>query len=199
MYTMPEKMSLGFESSVTYSTDKLTLRGGGERRKKNREDMVHVYQFSYENRLADEVAMLRQFYVGMRGDFTPFLLKDWADFSVAGVVLGTGDGSAVDFQLVQIFSAYGDPYTRTIRHPKTGTVVLYDNAVVVDEGDYSVDVDTGIVTFDTAPTDMHEITADFEFYVPVRFDGDTFTEKLPNRILNARNVVDLSMTEVLGL
>jgi len=33
-------------------------------------------------------------------------------------------------------------------------------------------VDTGIVTFSTAPTSGVEVTADFEFDVPVRFDTD---------------------------
>ena len=37
---------------------------------------------------------------------------------------------------------------------------------------WSVDTTTGLVTFSTAPAMGVEVTADFEFDVPVRFDTD---------------------------
>ncbi len=37
---------------------------------------------------------------------------------------------------------------------------------------WSVDAITGILTFSTAPSEGEEITASFEFDVPVRFDAD---------------------------
>ncbi|RMD47084.1 MAG: TIGR02217 family protein, partial [Alphaproteobacteria bacterium] len=42
----------------------------------------------------------------------------------------------------------------------------------VEGVDWEVDVTTGVITFTTAPGDGAEVTAGFEFDVPVRFDTD---------------------------
>ena len=60
---------------------------------------------------------------------------------------------------------------RTITKPVAGTVKVYLDGVEQLSG-WSVDATTGLVTFSTAPASDVEITADFEFDVPVRFDTD---------------------------
>jgi uncharacterized protein (TIGR02217 family) len=52
-----------------------------------------------------------------------------------------------------------------------GTVQIALNDIPQANG-WSVDVKTGVVTFDAAPSDGITITAGFEFDVPVRFDSD---------------------------
>ena len=60
---------------------------------------------------------------------------------------------------------------RTIAKPVAGTVQMFKDGVEQLSG-WSVDVTTGVVTFGTAPAAGVEITADFEFDVPARFDTD---------------------------
>jgi lambda family phage tail tape measure protein len=60
---------------------------------------------------------------------------------------------------------------RTITKPVAGTVKVYLDSVEQLSG-WSVDTTTGLVTFGTAPALGVEVTADFEFDVPVRFDTD---------------------------
>jgi uncharacterized protein (TIGR02217 family) len=52
-----------------------------------------------------------------------------------------------------------------------GTVKVYLDDVEQLSG-WSVDTTTGLVIFSTAPAVGIEVTADFEFDVPVRFDTD---------------------------
>jgi uncharacterized protein (TIGR02217 family) len=59
----------------------------------------------------------------------------------------------------------------TITKPVGGTVKVYLDDIEQLSG-WSVDTTTGIVTFSTAPALGVEVTADFEFDVPVRFDTD---------------------------
>jgi uncharacterized protein (TIGR02217 family) len=60
---------------------------------------------------------------------------------------------------------------RTITKPVAGTVKVYLDGVEQLSG-WSVDTTTGLVTFSIAPALSVEVTADFEFDVPVRFDTD---------------------------
>jgi uncharacterized protein (TIGR02217 family) len=60
---------------------------------------------------------------------------------------------------------------RTITKPVAGTVKVYLDDVEQLSG-WSVDTTTGLVAFGTAPAMGVEVTADFLFDVPVRFDTD---------------------------
>jgi uncharacterized protein (TIGR02217 family) len=60
---------------------------------------------------------------------------------------------------------------RTITKPVAGTVKVYFDSVEQLSG-WSVDTTTGLVTFSAPPALGVEITADFEFDVPARFDTD---------------------------
>ena len=61
--------------------------------------------------------------------------------------------------------------TRLIAKPVAGSVKLYRDGVEVTSG-WSIDTTTGLVTFSTAPAADVQVTADFTFDVPVRFDSD---------------------------
>lgn len=192
---MPEPMSLGFSGGPTFSTNKIRLKSGGERRLKNRDRALWVYQFSYDNQLEATVVALRSFFIERRGDFDPFLLKDWMDFEAEDQLLGLGTAGGLDqFQCRKVYGSTA-PYARTIRHLKTGTLVVTVDGVEVDEEDYT-EVD-GLITLDTPPDEGDEVRASFEFYVLVRFEGDVFEESLPNRVLTARSVNDLTLVEVM--
>ena len=55
--------------------------------------------------------------------------------------------------------------------PVGGTVKVYLDSVEQVAG-WSVDTTTGLITFGAAPAAGVEVTSDFEFDVPVRFDTD---------------------------
>ncbi|MEO7224250.1 MAG: DUF2460 domain-containing protein, partial [Devosia sp.] len=119
---------------------------------------------------ADMQAVLA-FFEERRGRFHSFLWRDGIDHSSNGTQpLGTGDGTATEFQLVKKYGGDFAPYLRPVTKPVAETVnVFVDGSPTVA---FTVDELTGIVTFDAAPGVGEVLTASFEFDVPVRFDID---------------------------
>ncbi len=194
---MPEAVSIGFSGGPTFATDKLQLATGFEKRLQNRALAVHRYTFSYEDKPAATVIAAKAFFYGRRGDFKAFLFKDWTDFAATAELLGTGDGSNKDFQARRVYTDGANPYVRTIRHLKSGTLVVkLDGVTKTIVTDYTVSA-SGLVSFVTAPTAAALVTADFQFYVPVRFDGDAFQSQVPYRSLDAMSIAGLAVVEVL--
>jgi uncharacterized protein (TIGR02217 family) len=173
---LDEELAIGFTGGPTFSTDKMLMVNGQERRFQNRTVAIHSYRYGFRNKHRSEIAELKAFFMDRRGDFKSWLLKDWGDFSATAEVIGVGDGVTRDFQLVKTYTAGFNPYTRIIRHLKAGTIVIKIAGAVQDNSGspnaYHVS-STGLVSFATPPA-VGSITWDGEFYVPVRFDGDTF-------------------------
>jgi uncharacterized protein (TIGR02217 family) len=97
--------------------------------------------------------------------------EDWTDYQATEQLLGTGDDVQTQFQLVKHYASGSVIEVRTITKPVAGTVKVYLDNVEQLAG-WSVDTTTGLVTFSTAPMLDVEVTADFAFDVPVRFDTD---------------------------
>ncbi len=79
------------------------------------------------------------------------------------------------FQLTKTYGGAHAPWTRAIRKPVAGTVLVAVGGVSKIEGsDFTVDAATGAVTFAAGhvPPNGAAVTAGFAFDVPVRFDSD---------------------------
>lgn len=143
-----------------------------------------------QNNLTD---VLQLFHV-TEGPLKAFRYKDWADFNTSGlgyddysvadltnsdVEIGTGDGVETEFQLIKEYSVpthAGGTVTvqRNITLPRRNTVTIAVNGTAQTETThYTVDYDTGLVTFVTAPTDTHSITAGFEFDAKCVFENES--------------------------
>jgi uncharacterized protein (TIGR02217 family) len=195
---MDERMALGFKGGPVFSTDKLTMVSGQERRLQNRSVAIHTYQWSFKNTSLQIEAALKAFWFDRRGDFKTWLLKDWSDFSGAMQPIGLGTGALTTFQVVKTYSAGVNPYQRTIRHLKAGTLKVYVNGVLkATPADYTVN-STGLVIFGAAPATSAIIAASYEFYVPVRFEGDHFTSIVDyTPSMDIISVEDLTALEVI--
>src|SRR5687768_751170 len=97
--------------------------------------------------------------------------EDWTDYRATGQLLGTGDDAATQFQRVKHYPSGSVIEVRTITKPVAGTVKVYLDDVEQLSG-WSVDTTTGLVTFSMPQALGVEVTADFEFDAPVRFDTD---------------------------
>lgn len=122
------------------------------------------------------------FWEARSGPLYGFRWKDWTDFTshnggwrVSAAfddqAIGVGDGAQTEFQLVKNYLDNAGGYSRPIKKPVAGTVLIGLGGVAQGSG-WTVDTTTGIVTFDAAPGNGVQITAGFEFDVPVRFDAD---------------------------
>jgi len=112
----------------------------------------------------DFLDVLAIFY-NARGNALGFLFKDWSDYRAKDQMLGIVEGEPTQFQLQKVYSIGAFSYARKITRPKYGTVVI-KLAGVVQTG-IDVNLNTGIIIGATS-----DMTASFEFNVPVRFDTD---------------------------
>ena len=118
----------------------------------------------------NELNPLLDFFLARRGAWDSFLLEDPKDNALDGQVIGVGDADQTVWQLVRSFIPGGflEP-VKNLKIPPTPKVYLND---VEQESGWSIDEDTGILTFVTPPGEGVEITMDCSFYWRVCFKED---------------------------
>lgn len=180
----PTEISRGSTGGPTRLTSITTLRSGYEVRNTPWSAPLHTYDASTGIRTLTDLSDFIDFWHAMYGPLHGFRWKDWADYRSAvptidfdDQTIGTGTGSLTTFQLIKTYAASSASYVRTITKPVSGTVRVGVNGVEQTSG-WSVNTTTGVVTFVTAPTNGHVVTAGFEFDVPVRFDDDVLRVSL---------------------
>lgn len=170
-----------FTRVVSYRTSIVEADGGEEDRNANWSNARRLWRCNSQGRLADDlIEKLEMHFHMMRGSWKTFLFKDRGDFnhwqlstSTAPTAIGTGDAATVAFQLIKLYGSGADTRNRDITNPIDGTVAIYlDGALQTVTTDYTVDHETGIVTFTSAPGDGVAITASFQFRNRVRFASD---------------------------
>ncbi len=173
----PDDIEYGAKGGASYSTSVAPLQSGHEQRNINWVHPRYRYEVSHAVKSQTQLDELTAFFHAHKGRAVGFRFKDWADYRAVGAIVGQGDGVITQFQLVKTYISGDLSYTRTISKPVAGTVDVYVDNVLQSSG-VSVDVTTGLVTFDTAPAANVPIVADFEFDVPVRFDVDELQASL---------------------
>ena len=167
----PPDISYGASGGPGYSTSVVTTVSGHERRNANWAMARGRWNVAHGLKKREQVAELIAFFRARRGRAYGFRFKDWTDHQALAQSLGMGDGSHETFQLVKHYPSGGVVETRLIAKPVAGTVKLYRDGVEATSG-WTVDTTMGLVTFSIAPVAGVQVTADFEFDVPVRFDSD---------------------------
>ena len=167
----PPDISYGASGGPGYSTSIVTTVSGHERRNANWAMARGRWNVAHGLKKREQVAALIAFFRVRRGRAYGFRFKDWTDYQAFAQALGVGDGTTKTFQLVKHYASGGAAESREITKPVGGTVKVYRDGVEAVSG-WSVDATTGLVTFATAPDNGVQVTADFDFDVPVRFDSD---------------------------
>lgn len=190
----PTDISYGSRGGPRWNTSIIELDSGAEERIQRWDTPRWVFDVSYGIKRLSQLDSVRNFYLNTRGATYGFRYKDWHDFSTASdnraggvdkedVSIGTGDSVSVSFQLVKryVYGAYS--FSRPITKPVEGTVEIALNGVAQTESThFTVDYTTGIVTFVVAPSASVDITAGFEFDVPVRFGTEVDLDGLQSAI-----------------
>lgn len=186
---LPDKFSEGSAFGPGFDTRITTLENLAEvRNRRGPESGRRRYDLSRGIAGLDDLNELVEFFIARQGALTGFRLKDWLDYASntswtthrSGDVavafgdqpIGTGNGTETQFQLTKQYTSGTKTVTRTITKPVAGTVVVGVNGVNQTSG-WSVNTATGLITFGSAVTNGHAVTAGFEFDTPVRFDEGT--------------------------
>lgn len=178
----PANLSFGSVGGPERRTEIVTLANGFEERNTPWAHSRRRYDAGVGLRSLNDVETLIAFFEARAGQLHGFRWKDWSDYKSCAPLatpgpedqlIGTGDGVTTVFQLQKTYVSGLQSYTRPIRKPVPGTVVV---AVAEDpkiEGlEFTVDVETGQIVFTLPPDLGTRVTAGFEFDVPARFDTD---------------------------
>ena len=179
----PAALSFGSIGGPERRTDVVTLANGHEERNSPWVHSKRRYDAGFGMRSLEDVEALIAFFEARRGQMYGFRWKDWSDFKSAGASaepgildqqIGVGDGAQQSFALIKSYQSGAFSYERPIVKPVEGSVVVGVNGTALLEGiEYNVDPVLGQVTLSNPPAAGAQVTAGFEFDVPVRFDTDT--------------------------
>src|SRR5947209_3766657 len=126
-----------------------------------------VYDFLRDDAAAghDELRTLMGFFMLCRGGYGTFLFQDPSDCEVTGQQIGVANGKANAFQLQRAIGASlpGGGFYEPIVAPNIVRRV-YLNGIRQSPAKYSIDPETGMVTFDGAPAAGLIVSADFTYY-----------------------------------
>lgn len=200
----PPNLSFGSVGGPERRTEVVTLANGFEERNTPWAHSRRRYDAGVGMRSLDDVEVLIAFFEARRGQLYGFRWKDWSDYksclpnsetAFEDQVLGWGDGEKTQFQLTKRYASGDFEYIRPVQKPVLGTVRIGIQGDEQHESiHWSVDLTTGVITFDTAPDINAEVTAGFEFDVPVRFDTDRIQTSVAS--FKAGDVPNVPVVEV---
>lgn len=180
----PAPLTVGSSGGPERRTEIVTLKNGFEERNSPWAHSRRRYDAGLGVRSLDDMAEVIAFFEARRGQLYGFRWKDWTDFkscrpSQAPTALdqwiGTGDGARREFALAKLYASGDAEYRRPVTKPVQGTVLVAVAGVATEA---AVDHTTGLVRFAQAPAAGAQVTAGFEFDVPVRFDADRIATSL---------------------
>ncbi len=200
----PTNLSFGSVGGPERVTEIVTLANGFEERNSPWADSRRRYDAGMGMRSLADIDVLIAFFEARRGQLYGFRWKDWSDYRSSGSleapgfedqVIGTGDGVTTQFSLCKTYVSGGASYARRIQKPVQGSVLAGVQGDVKAEGvEFSVDLTTGILTFDEAPGPGAAVTAGFEFDVPVRFGTDSILSSVAS--FKAGEIPNVPIVEV---
>ncbi len=178
----PANLSFGSVGGPERRTEIVTLANGFEERNTPWKHARRRYDAGVSMRSLDDVEELIAFFEARQGQLYGFRWKDWSDYKSCLVnqepaytdqVIGVGDGETADFQICKCYVSGEQNYSRPITKPVLGTLLVgVQGDPLTETIHYTVNYATGIISFSEIPDIDAEVTAGYEFDVPVRFDTD---------------------------
>jgi uncharacterized protein (TIGR02217 family) len=171
----PARLAFGSGSGIERKTEIVALASGYERRISPWAQGRRRYLIGAGVKSLVDAAELLEFFEAREGRLYGFRFKDFADFKSCAInaapspgdqILGTGDGIRTQFVLRKVYGAV----VRPIAKPVSGTVRVAAGGIEVTG--YSINIDTGVVSFASPPAVGQVVSAGFEFDTPVRFDSE---------------------------
>lgn len=200
----PATLSFGSVGGPERRTDVVTISNGYEERNSPWAHSRRRYDAGMGMRSLDDIETLIAFFEARFGQLFGFRWKDWSDYrsskpsldiTAFDQALETGDGTQTEFALQKTYQSGSYDYIRPISKPVAQTVRVGVNGVELQETtDYAVDLTRGVITFAQAPAAGADVSAGFEFDVPVRFDTDRIQTSIAS--FQAGEVPNVPIVEV---
>jgi len=160
--------AFGLKEDIEFSTLIFQADSGKEKRRSKWSKPIRTLDTWLENENDVAVNLIWEFFKARKGKFDTFWVKFPTSFKVSGEAAGAGSGSQIVFNL-DYFPV------------DTAAVKVYLNGILQVSG-YTVSNDLtneiAKITFTVAPGASVVITADYEYYIQVRFDDDKLSREL---------------------
>jgi uncharacterized protein (TIGR02217 family) len=183
----PTSIAMHSTAGPVRKTEIVTLGSGFEERNAVWANSRRNYDVGYGVKTLDDLHTVIAFFEARMARLYGFRLQDFSDYkscapgadvSATDQTIGAGDGHTTAFQLVKKYTSGPSSWTRMIKKPVSGTVLVSVGGVT--QSGVIVDTTSGIVTLASAPTSGAIVQAGFEFDTPVRFDTDQLSINLAN-------------------
>lgn len=182
----PTQISRGASSGPSTFTNIIAVDSGGEERVSRWNTPRWRGDARQGIKKLEDVQMVLAFYRARNGPANGFRYKDWLDYATTptgstwapndaavaydDVILGVGDGSETQFQLIKQYTSGPITVTRNIKKPVAGTVKSgLDSTEKTETADWTVDTTTGLITYNSAPAIGEVVKGGCQFDVPARF------------------------------
>ncbi len=186
---LPLGVSFGATGGPERRNEIVLLTSGREKRNARFSQSRRHYDAGTGVRSLTDLHDVLAFFEARRGSLHAFRFRDPFDMkscrpeeTVAATdqVLGAGDGAKARFALTKTYGEGEDAYWRFIDRPVIETLLVAVGGVEATPADWSFDFATGEVVFapGSVPSAGEEVTAGYEFDVPVRFDTERISVSL---------------------
>jgi len=173
---LPEKVMVNSVRREIEDTEIVTSVGGFEVRNIATAQSIFEYDISITPGDFDDATIeaVHALYKVCRGKTYGFRFRDWDPKNrvLDAEPIGTGDGSQTTFQITKSWTLDGQTHSRKVTRPVAGLQVFKAGVPQTIATHYTIDLDTGIITFLSAPGAGQAITVTGEFDIPVRFASD---------------------------
>ena len=171
-------------------TEIVTLGSGHEQRNARWQNSRRRFDAGYGVKNLDDLYAIITFFEERRGALFGFRFRDPLDWkscpplkvpTANDQAIGAGDGVRQSFFLTKTYGSNAAAYIRPVVKPVEGSVLIAVDSMVQNMGsDYTIDHETGEVVFQSSniPAVATEVSAGFQFDVPVRFATDQLTINL---------------------
>lgn len=189
----PDSIAFNSSTILEFNTTIITSKNGKEYRNVNWNNNKMKFNIINGIKTKTELDEVIKFFRNVKGKAYGFRFKDWTDFSATNQQIGIGNGETKEFQLIKTYTINGNTYTRKIKKPVISTIKVFLDEIKTN--DFSVDLTSGLITFEVAPSDTTIITTNFEFDVPVRFNSDLLEVSLNS--LSSGKINNLELIEII--
>jgi len=168
---LPLEVSINAVRREIEDIEIVTTDGGFEVRNIRSSCNIFEYDITYPPGGFDDAVLedVIRMWKASRGGAYAFRFTDWDEKnnSLTAEVIGTGNGSRTAFQITKTWTEDGQSQIRNITRPRSAVSVFKDGVLQVSG--FTVDYDTGIVTFSAAPANGVVVSITGLYDIPVRF------------------------------
>lgn len=169
----PKEYAYGADGGPEWSTDLFLSPGGWEARQGHWPVRRGRWTVSFQNRDKAEIDELLHFFRAVAvGRGYSFRFRDFTDYQFNNTI-AVGDGTTTAFPLQKRYETGMLVLYVPITKPVAASLIVAVNGVQTVA--YTLDAQTGTITFPTAPVSGAVIAAAGEFDRTVRFGEDTLT------------------------